>query len=762
VAERLAEQRLATYELLIEAHLGLGEFDDVIPMLVGLVAEHPARESLQRLNMLALHGAGRSSDALRAFERTRTALAEELGADPSPELGALHRRILLGEGGPRVQTEVPPAATRRPAQLPADLHTFNGRSVELDWLVSPAGAAVKAVDGMPGVGKTALAVHAAHQLAAQFPDGQLFVDLQGFSPDHALDPGIVLEGMLSALGVPGAGIPAATAQRATLYRSCLADKRVLVVLDNAADESQVRPLLPGTGPSRVLITSRRRLVGLDSVDLISLDVLTRAESVGLITRIVGADRMSPAADTIARLCGDLPLAVTVAVSRLRARMSWTLEYVAERLHDERRRFVELSAGERSVSAAFRLSYENLSSVERRVFRRAGLHPGGTFDARAAAALAEVSPDDADEALERLVDVNLVRQPGPGRYRLHDLLRGYAQEMVQADEQEANRNLALARLFSYYQWAISMAMDVIAPSTPRNALVVPEKRQYLADYEQAMTWLDAERRAILAVAAAMFREGFHADLANLCASVWRYFDARGHYDDAEAIHSLALSAARAVGNVVMEYHALQNYGSALWRLERFAEAIDCFSQVIVMTESAGDVRMQARARGNLALTYWRLGELDIALDHLDWVRVAAPKVGDKVLESRALHKIGVIRHQKGQHQEALKYLDEAMALALATETHDLQAECLNALGVVARSLADADLAFSRFHAALKLASATGNRNQQAIAHQGMAGMYQDVGEFAQAGHHRRVALELYAQIGMANSREARQLTGSAGS
>lgn len=794
-ARRLDEERLAACELLIGARLRLGETDAAVREAFDLSARHPTRETLQCLTMLALYRAGRGADALRTFDRARTALAEELGVDPSAELSALHQQILrtdaelmedtslvrygvgglragLDTGGRREDADAQKSLFPRPAQLPADLPAFGGRSAELRSVLeigqdgSTAGPRLIAIDGMPGVGKTALAVHAAHRLAPMFPDGQLFVNLEGFSPaGDPVDPAAALEALLRSLGIQGSDIPAGTGQRAALFRSCLAGKRVLVVLDNAISPAQVSPLLPGSASCCVLVTSRTRLADLDGAELLSLEPFSRADAVDLLGRIVGPSRLkkeSPdAADLVASLCGDLPLALAVTASRLRARSSWTLDFLARQLRDERNRFGELTAGERDVAGAFRVSYLNLPEAERRVFRRLSNHPGAAFDLHSTAALAEVDLGEARRLAERLVDVNLLRQPSMDRYEMHDLLRSYARELLLAEEPEDEREAMMRRLFDYYRCTVAAAMEFIDPGSeddPHDGLEVPKSEfgQSFADYDQAAHWLDTHWQDVLPVAVAMNHFQRYSDLVLFSSSVWRYFNNRGHYQQAREVHTLALSAARATGNLVLEYQALHNYGLTLWRADEFAEANRLFAEVFELATAAGDVRMQCRAKGNSALTHWLTGEPEEAIEQLGWVRDTAKATGNVLIEARARHRIGLIHTENGRYLEAAEQLDHALRLANENESPDLEAECFIALGINSRSLGDSELAIAQFSTAVEVLESTGNRSVQPVAHQEMANALDILGERTKADRHRRQALRLYADLGISDAPEVREL------
>ncbi|WP_225728401.1 MULTISPECIES: AfsR/SARP family transcriptional regulator [unclassified Nocardia] len=468
---RLQERYLTSLELRAGIKLARGRHAEAVAELVPLVVSYPLQERFRALLMLGLYHCGRQAEALMVFQDAQRRLANEVGIEPGRELRELHRRILRDEiepafgestGGitdfigrdlelrrPHTITPVPEVAVPEPAgtaadagepsrnQLPGDIADFTGRSMELDSLladVPPRAAAhrtvlIEAIDGMAGVGKTALAIHAAHLLSGRYPDAQLYIDLHGYATDREpVDPMAALAQLLRAVGVPDETMPADLDARAALWRTRIASLSVLLVLDNVADADQVRPLLPGTPDCLVLITSRRRLIDLEVSRTLSLDVLSREDATTLFTSIVSDDRVLTQPDAVAetvRLCGYLPLAIRIAAGRLRARPVWPIDRLAKRLRQPRNRLEHLSAGSRSVSAALTASFQDLPTDQQRVFRLLGLRQGRSFDIDATAALADIDVDSAERILEALVDVHMLEQVLPGRYRFHSLVGDYA-------------------------------------------------------------------------------------------------------------------------------------------------------------------------------------------------------------------------------------------------------------------------------------------------------------------------------------------------
>ncbi|HEX3779433.1 MAG TPA: BTAD domain-containing putative transcriptional regulator [Pseudonocardiaceae bacterium] len=502
VRAALDEERLAAELDYTDVRLRCGHHVELLPTLAVRAQARKLDERLSAQLMLALYRCGRQAEALAHYAATRAHLAEELGADPSPRLREVHQQILRGD----------PALAVNPLprnDLPGDVADFTGRTEEirrlLDAAPDPTGTArtvvISAIDGMAGVGKTTLALRAAHELARHYPSGQLFVDLHGHTEGRApVEPASALASLLIAVGVPIERIPGSVEDRASRWRAELAKRSVLVVLDNAASAAQVRPLLPGTAGSLTMITSRRRLAELDVSCSVSLDLLPPADAITLFTRIAGRQRVAEEPEEVAevvRLCGCLPLAVRIAAARLRTRPAWSVRHLAGRLGAERRRLAELSAGDRSVAAAFTLSYRHLPPGLQRLFRLLGLVPGPHWDAHLAAALAGLSVADAEEGLEQLLDVHLLTQPAPGRYQLHDLLGEHAQLLATQEESSACRAEVVDRMLGYYRAAGAAAVLVGFPVpgvTDRFAATAdgPAELPAFGSPDEGLDWLRTER------------------------------------------------------------------------------------------------------------------------------------------------------------------------------------------------------------------------------------------------------------------------------
>ncbi|MFE7562502.1 BTAD domain-containing putative transcriptional regulator [Kitasatospora sp. NPDC057500] len=481
----LNELRLTAWENCLDLEAELGRHRQTVPELTALVAEHPLRDRFVTQLVRALHRAGRQADGLAAYRRFARQLADELGLDPGPELQLLHQELL--KDGPAAQAARPPRARQhlpRPAQLPPALATFVGRRAELgalDGLTDPAGstgsagsavaAGIGVVTGGAGTGKTALAVHWAHQVRERFPDGQLHVNLRGYAFGPPLTPYEALARFLRALGTDREQIPGTIDESAALYRSLLADRRVLILLDNARNAEQVRPLLPGSAASLALVTSRDGLAGLTACDgarRLVLDVLPRSEAVELLARITGAHRTRAeprAAAELAAACGHLPLALGIAAVRLAERPHRTLVEHAAELRDAEDRLTALQIDGDATSAvrvAFDLSYRALQPTAQRLFRLLGLAPGSCISTAAAAALSGSAPAETRPVLEHLAAAHLLDPAGPDRYRMHDLLRCYAAERAAAETRPDDRAAARERLRSWYLHHAEPAARLVTP------------------------------------------------------------------------------------------------------------------------------------------------------------------------------------------------------------------------------------------------------------------------------------------------------------
>ena len=635
-----------------------------------------------------------------------------------------------------------------PRQLPAAPPGFIGRAAELADLgrAQETGAVViSAIDGMAGIGKTALAVHAAHRLAGDYPDGQLFLDLHGYTEGvPPLDPGEALNRVLRALGVPEPQIPVHVEERAALFRSRLADRKFMVVLDNAADEAQVEPLLPGTPGCLVLITSRRLLAGLDHTHAVSLDVLPPRDATILFADAAGRQRLagepSESVAEAVELCGRLPLAIRIAAARLRSRPAWTMSDLVARLRDDRRRLAELGAGPRSVTAALDLSYRELDARLRRAHRLLGLHPGADFDIHAAAALLDTAPGGAEQATDQLLDAHLLQELTPGRFRFHDLVRQHAMATAAHEEPEADRHAALTRLLDHYRHAASVAMDVGYPYERARRPDVPpaeSRSPGLRDETEATGWLDRELPNLLAVAAYAADHGRPDHIRHLSAVLQRHLRTRGRYADAEVLHSQALTTARGVGDRRGEAEALVGLAHAYRSLGRMPAAWDHFRAGLTAARAGGHLTVELDALVYLGhLNRMQNNQNEPAAAHYDEARELARARGDHQAEMEALIGLGWVHLSLGQdaHDEFARALDIAQALG-----HRIaESTTVEALGFVHKVHGRYEQAISAFEQALDIARAVGSRERELAALTSLGGVHRLMGRPGRAADcYRRV-------------------------
>ncbi|NUT93072.1 MAG: tetratricopeptide repeat protein [Saccharothrix sp.] len=661
-AAKLDEQRVAATETLFGVRLDLGEAADLVPELVRLVAEHPLRERLAFLLMLALHRGGRGGEALRVFERTRVLLAEELGVDPGPELRDLHQRLLRDDPAPA-------PARSAPSQLPRDIADFTGRRPEVDRLLGLLSASggtavvITALDGMAGVGKTTLAVRIGHLLASSFPDGQVFLDLHGFTPgQEPVSAAAALDFLLRGMGVPPEQVPDDLDARAGRWRSVLAGKRVLVLLDNALDSAQLRPLLPGAPGACVLATSRRRLADLEGASSISLDVMPADDAIALFHAVLGTPVDRDRAAEVVALCGFLPLAIRIAASRLRSRPHWTIADLARRLRDERRGLSELSSGDRSVSAAFAVSYQHLDVRQRRAFRLLGLHPGPLFDAHSAAALLDVTADEAERLLEDLLDVHLLLGHVDGRYRFHDLLRRHARAL--AEQREAPRDVvsALRRLAEHHV-ELGLAVERVIDPGRDLGLPAPHRRSALPHVEtpaDARAALAAAQPNVLPLVRAALDRGLLDVAWQVPVALGPGLLRHGHVEQALAGYEHGLEAARAQ-DAAAAATVHRNLGVALLGIGRFAEATRTLRHGLDIERERGDERGVGRMLANLGIAHIRLGRHDEAVVALNRAVEALERHGNPRDLAAALANLGVVRTRLGHHEAAVEHHLRALAI-----------------------------------------------------------------------------------------------------
>jgi DNA-binding SARP family transcriptional activator/tetratricopeptide (TPR) repeat protein len=834
IQDSLAQERLAAVEDRLEALLRCGRAYEAAAQLPGLVADYPLRERLAGLLMLGLYRTGCRGEALAAYHQARTALVSELGVEPGEALQRLHQGILAGDPALSVasaQQRGPVVAHQPvgvPQQLPAVVPHFTGREAELTELASfmsrapgRRGAIVlSAVAGMAGVGKTALAVQWCHQVAAEFPDGQLYVNLRGFGPEgKPVEPTAAIRGFLDALGVRPEQVPESPGTQAGLYRSLLAGRRMLLLLDNAQNEAQVRPLLPASSSCLCVVTSRTRLIGLaasEGARLISLDVLPGGEARQMLARRLGEERIraepEAAADLIT-LCGRLPLALAVIAARAADRPDFPLADLAGELR-ERQRLGALTTGDAatSVDAVFSWSYQQLSTPAARMFRQLSLAPGPDIPELAAAQVAGLSPGHAHDLLRGLVRSCLLTEPTPGRYTFHDLLRAYAGRQAETADSLAERRAALTRLFDHYLALAGAAMDTLGPGERHERPRVGQPgagAPVVSTPDSARAWLNAERANLVAAAAHTATWGWPHHTTALAAILFRYLDDGGHYSDGMAVHTHALHAAtqigdragqadalrrrcgidyrrghcgevaiqlaealsiyRGIGDRRGQVRTLNNLGIVLRAQGNYREALNHHQQALVLSREEGEDFGQAISLDGLGNTLGRLGNYRESAEHHQQALSLFRKLGEVRSTAFAVGNLAVALRRQGRLEEAREYHQQGLSLNRQVDCRPGEAEALHDLGLLWHCQGHYQVAADHHHQALELYQALGNPSGEAAALNGlgeaMTALHQPVQ--ARAQHNGALALltqvtdryqEARAHDGLAH---AYQLTGAAG-
>lgn len=692
----LAESRLQAAEHLIDARLALGECGELIGYIRSLVADQPLREGLRLRLMQALYQAGRPAEALLEYERTCEVLAEQLGADPGAPLSELHQAILTdcarpaAAGAPHGPAGAPPAA---PCTLPYDPSDFTGREPELAILLSGGGSAsggsvrIVAIDGMGGCGKTSLAVRAAHRLAPAFPDGQLFVDMHGFTVNQSpRGCAQAMATLLCQLGVPDERIPADEADRSSLLRAVLKDRRVLLVLDNVIDCGQVLPLLPASDACMVIITSRARLAGLGGAEFLSLGPLTTEESVRLVERVLGAARAGAEPDAVGQLCaicGNVPLALRIATARLHSRPNWTVRHLVGWLSGESSRLAELEYAGRSIALTLQLSFQILDPAHREAFRLLPHHPAAEFDAPSAAALFGLSLGAAERMLEALVDVRLLEQPGFGRYALHDIVRTYAASTTFAKLEPGAVDAALQRLFEYYQYVSARACELLftivpVPGTP--AAVPPGGPPAPETPEQAAGWFDREAVNVLATVERAERSGFFGHCVRLARPLAHFLSHRSRLAEFERVAAVAVSAARMAGAPGPLRVSLVNLAVARWKLGRFIDGAQAAAEALDLAVRLEDRRGEAICLSLIGLFESCLGDFGEADRHLRRAVELHRLEGDSPQETYALVNLSSVLTWTGRHEEAEQAAAAAVRTSAAPGARAARLSALNDLAI----------------------------------------------------------------------------------
>ena len=669
-----------------EGHVLLaGSFGELLRryrLEAGLSQEELAQRAGLSVRAVANMERGRTT---RPYERSVRVLAEAL-ALPERQREQLDRasRLTIGESlrlglaGTRETMAPAEPPVLVPRQLPPAVPYFTGRAEEL-WALHNmlAGAhgmvAIAAITGSAGAGKSTLAVQWAHQIAAQFPDGQLYLDLRG-SGSRPLTPGEALARLLRDLGADPAAVPADEEERAARYRSLATGRRLIIVLDDARDAAHVRPLLPGSGGCVVAVTSRNSLHGLELARQLDLSGMTVGDAMALLTTIVGTARCVAEPDAVRAVlsaCAGLPLAIWIAAARLVARPGWSIGTLASRLGDARKRLDELETGDRAVRSSFLVSYGNLQRARRgardapdRAFRILGLAEGPDISLPAAAALLDVSAYQAEKMLELLVDGHLLQSPAAGRYRFHDLLRIYAAERASAEEDTAARAAATLRMLSWYLHTAAAASRVINPHRGHLALGQADSGAApiaFHSYSEALAWLDTEQANLMSAVDQASREGEHAIAWKLVFTLWDLFNLRGRFSEWLAIHKTGLASARALRDTTGEKFMLGNLAANYLYAGLPVEALACMREILLIVRAAGDVKDTATALVNLGVTLTDLGKADEAMAALEEALGLFRGAGDRKGQAYAACGLAAVHARCLRFTDAISCYEDGLSI-----------------------------------------------------------------------------------------------------
>jgi len=697
-----------------------------------------------------------------------TLLAGALGLDETGE-----RWLLAAARGEPVPDGPPVSgATAPPYTLPRDIASFVGRSRELTRLMHEVGSGdvvtVHVISGMAGVGKTALAFHAAHALAERFPDGQVFLPLSGHSADEQpAEPADALASLLRAMDAGRQQLPAELEARAAQWRSWLAGKKVLLVLDDAAASKQVRPLLPGTAGSAVLITSRGRLTGLEDAHQIPLDVLAQDESAELLVRLADRrdlNRESSGVEKIAQLCGDLPLALGMLGRRLHRNPARTPADLARELTQARDLPEEIHAGQETVGAALDLSYRGLTGDQQRMFRRLGLHPGADVDAYAAAALGDVDPAEARRHLQALCEQNVMTEPRFGRYRFHDLIRALARRRAVTEEAVPDRDAAITRLLDYYALAAAAAGRHLArrtaPREPRPAGTRPAHVPDFPDRERAASWMTDERLNLAAATEYASANGYLSHAVRIPAAMHGFLRGQGYWDQALALHQTALSAARLSNDLAGEAGALTDVGDVQYLKGDTAAAEISLVSAVELAAQLEDPRAEAGALVELGVLQQNTGRLGPAEASLTRALNLSAAQGDELGKASALNNLGVVQFVTSRLAAATQSQERALEIFRDLGDRLGEASALNALGGVRHTAGDYATAAINLADAAELYESLGDRIGQAYTTGNLGVTQCMIGDLPAAAVNLGKALELYRRIG-SRAGEADMLTSLGG-
>jgi len=756
-----------------QAELRISNAAGIVSTLVDLAAEYPLAEPLVAALMRALHETGRDAEALEQYTRIRRRLVDEIGTEPSAELRNLHQTILRSTGALPLVASLQPAV-RVPAMLPLDVHGFTGRGPELarlDTLLAtaheqPTSVVISAIAGTAGVGKTALAVHWAHRAADRFPDGQLYVNMRGFDPSGSvMSSAEAVRGFLDALDVPPQRIPANLIAQVGLYRSLLAGKRMLVVLDNARDAEQVRPLLPGAPGCLVLVTSRNQLTSLvaaEGAHPLILDLLSETEARQLLARRLGPARIASEPQAVADIiasCARLPLALAIVAARAAIRPAKPLADLAADLQATRGKLDAFNAGDPAtdVRAVFSWSYRTLSTEAARLFRFLGLHPGPDFGTPAVASLAGIPTSEARSLLAELIQAHLVAEPVLGRFAFHDLLHAFAAELASACDTDDERRDCLRRMLDHYLHTACAGALLLEPRqdaidlVPTESAVTPVKLQTL---DESLEWFAAEHPVLLRVIDEAAATGFDMYAWRLALALSTFLNRQGHWQDWAATQRTGLAAAQRLSDRLGQAHVHRNLALACGLLGRHDEARAHLGHAIDLYGVLGQHAAEAGCQGNLALLLEMQGRNAEALGHAKRALELSRAAADPMLSGRNLNLVGWFHALLGEHHQALACCQQALATLQAIGDRTGAAGTWHSLGFVHHHLGHHDQAITCFQQAAEIFREDGDRYTEARVLGDLGDAYRTAGDLDAAKSVWKNALAILEELGHLDADQVR--------
>jgi DNA-binding SARP family transcriptional activator/tetratricopeptide (TPR) repeat protein len=751
----LEEERRAAILKRVECELELGRHADLVGELGNLLAQYPLDEAFIAHQMTALYGSGRAGEALSLYRDTRSEIIEELGTEPGPVLAELHQRILSQDPDLTTRLTGPGRQLSRTAQpdtLPPEMVEFVGRDEELSLLVQRPGDGpqISVIEGMAGVGKTALAIHAARAAAEHYPDGTFYLNFQTHDPGlPSLDAAEALYRLLRMLSAPATRIPDATGERAALLRAQLSRRRAIVILDDAAGPDQIQPLLPSAGQSLILITTRRTLSGLPGVHALTLDVLPMPDAVALFRRVAGQSRAhdEDAAAMAVQLCGRLPLAIQLAAGRL------AHDY-PPRLHDlveELSRSPEPVTGAASpqVMSAFDVSYRSLEPEHQRFFRRIGMSPCGSISVSAAAALGGVTRPEAQQALAALLDHHLLSRAPGGQFRFHDLIREYAALRATREDSAAERRRAVSRLLDYYLSTADQADRLLHPF--RRRMPVPVKRRatvspVLATADVAAGWLETEWRNILQAAQYAGRHEWKQECADLIHVLGGFLEVRAYWDEAIVAHTLAVQAGRDLVDPARVARASLELSEVRQQTGQHETALPLAEEAAEIYRSLADRRGEAEALDKIGLAHQRAGRSRESLAYFAEARTLYGGTEDSHGVADTLTHSGIASWQLGRYPDAMGNLRDALLLYRAAGDRRGEAKTLNNLGRMQLNFGYHRDALDGYQKALEIFRDIGVAQSEAILLHNIGALYNYKGSYDEGLAAYRRALAIYREIG----------------